>query len=708
MKAEKFARIAESLRQYRRAELREFEGDLDGDPIKKLYVDPLPGDAVLNSVLSSNTTFVLGRKGTGKSTVIARAQIELRQRQDSLSVYIDVKSLYDVFSAPIASGQPQTTSGVDDGVLKAHLLRKAFLGSVLAELLKEIDTVSDQMSLWDKWIGAGRSYQDVKRKLAELRSRLDRAELKDIELPILKEITRKCRRREQVEQSTTDSASVGGSFSASAPRVQVGASLKDFEKTLDDREIYEDYSDVVLRSFPFSEILSDIRAIIESCGLKRLVIFFDDFSELGLVDQKLFVDVILSPLNNSSGELVKLKIAGYPGRVYYGKIDSTKVDTIALDFCDLYEDVEVQSMEKSAIDYLTRLLASRFVAFGEKIEDYFDEKNGLDGHMRLLFEATFNVPRLVGALLHICYLDSVSKGLRITQQSIRLAARKYYETTVSQYFERMNRFALEPFENKLDRHNQQSLLRCVINQARDVRSAISDGRVGGAYFSDLRVAPVSHFFVTVSLAHIFQSLESNFLISRYKNTRDKDGKAGVVFAMYYGLSESERIQWGYPPGREYRNYFVQRCFDYSSVVQGFLSKNETIKCDSCGACFPLEQRAGIELYKWSCPECRDGLCRVVGLAEDFKYEVDSVRDEMMLDPIELSILSTLYDEGRAMRASEIGALIDATHQMVGRRTSKLRDRALVDKRQADDGAMKSQITEEARNIYFGEEVESVE
>lgn len=374
MEAEKFARIAESLRQYRRAELREFDGDLDGDAVKKLYVDPLPGDAVLNSVLSSNTTFLLGRKGTGKSTVIARAQIELRSRQDSLSVYIDVKSLYDVFSASSLAVQAPVGHEIDSGVLRAHLLRKTFLGSALAELLKEIDVVSEQMSLWDRWIGAGRTYQDVRRQLGELRARLDKIELKDIELPILQAITRKCRRREQVEQGGASSVGSDAGIANAVPKMQMSASLSDFEKTLDDKEIYEDYSDIVLRSFPFTEILADIRSIVDSCGLKRLVIFFDDFSELGLIDQRLFVDVILAPLNNSSGELVKLKVAGYPGRVYYGKIDSTKVDTIALDFCDLYEDVEVQSMEKSAIDHLSRLLRSRFEAFGENVEEYFDER----------------------------------------------------------------------------------------------------------------------------------------------------------------------------------------------------------------------------------------------------------------------------------------------------------------------------------------------
>ena len=91
----------------------------------------------------------------------------------------------------------------------------------------------------------------------------------------------------------------------------IHATLSDFDKSLDDNELYNEYSDIVLRSFPFDQIITEIRNLIAECGLKRLVVFFDDFSELKFVDQRLFVDVILAPLNNASNEAVKLKIAGY-------------------------------------------------------------------------------------------------------------------------------------------------------------------------------------------------------------------------------------------------------------------------------------------------------------------------------------------------------------------------------------------------------------
>jgi hypothetical protein len=507
-----FARIADSLRQYRRAELKDFQEELGKGPVDVLYVDPLPGDAVLQSVLSSNTTFLLGRKGTGKSTIFARAQSALRDRHDVLSTYIDVKSLYDIVDANDIPLNATEDLEIDSGVYRAHMLRKAFLGKVLAELINEINPLCDSMSLWDRWSGKRRSFAELRKSLENLHSRVTAPDLDRQELPILQQITRRWRTQQQNEtvgKSTLDS---GIAASLVGSKVGVHASMADFDKSLDDVETYNEYSDVVLRSFPFDELLSEIQDLVMEGALKRIVVFFDDFSELAFVDQRVFVDVILSPLNNASKEAVKLKIAGYPGRVYYGRIDATKVDTISLDFAVLYEDTEVQTMERAAIDYATRLLVTRFNAFGADITEFFDDSTPFEQHMRLVFETTFNVPRLIGALLHICFLDRVAKGQVVTPQSMRLAARKYYETTISQYFDRMNRFALEPFENKLDRYNQRQLLESVVWEARSVRSRINQGSVGGTYFTNVHNAPTSHFTVSTALGDVFESLESNFLV----------------------------------------------------------------------------------------------------------------------------------------------------------------------------------------------------
>lgn len=323
MDREAFSKISESLRQYRRAELRDFERDIGSKPIDQLYVDPLPGDAVLQAVTSSNTTFLLGRKGTGKSTVFARAQSKFRDRRDIVSIYIDVKSLYDVLDATEIQAEELEAAGISNSAYRSHILRKTMLARIITELLKEIGETCDKLTLLERWRGVKKQYEELKTSLHTIAARVRNSKLQAHEIPILQTISNQIRLKKQTEVSAKTtikgSASAKATIDSAELRAEVTGLLDEFDKTLDDSDVYNEYSDVILKSFPFSDIIAEIQTIITEAGLARLVVFFDDFSELKLVDQRLFVDVVLSPLNNSSNEAVKLKIAGYPGRVYYGK-----------------------------------------------------------------------------------------------------------------------------------------------------------------------------------------------------------------------------------------------------------------------------------------------------------------------------------------------------------------------------------------------------
>ncbi|MBI5687260.1 MAG: transcriptional regulator [Verrucomicrobia bacterium] len=697
---DRFAKIADSLRQYRRAELSDFQSDIGTNPVELLYVDPLESNAVLKTVMLNNTTFLIGRKGTGKSTVFAKAQIELRKREDAISIYVDVKSLHELLSTNEAVVQTIQDASISEPVFRAHSLRKGFLGAVISDLIKELKNAYEARSLIQRWIGKARGYHDVIAELEKLAADVKVAKLTQEEIPILRVISAKAKEAKKTKESVAANAKAEAKL-AHKSEIKASAGMETFDESIADNELYQEYADAVLRSFPFQELLSRIRELLGGVGLVRLFVFFDDFSELAWIDQKLFVDVILSPLNNASDETIKLKVAGYPGRIYYGKIDPGKIDIVGLDFYQLYKSQEIQNSETAAINYLERLLATRFHGFKENIAEYFDTTTPLADHYRSLFEVTLNVPRLIGYVLHYCYLDRVSKRQVITGASIRLAAQKYYETVIVQYFDRMNRFAMEPFERKLDRHNQQQLLRCLVEEARTVRRGITTGQIGGKFFDGLTNPPVSHFAVNPSMEKLLSALELNFLVTKYHEMRDKSGKDVSVYAFFYGLCEAERFPWGYPKGRrDDRSYFVQRCFNYNAAIQLFLSKNQTIRCDTCGACFAMEKRDTIEFYKWRCPECQTGTCAIVSLSDDFKREVETLKKDTMLPPVELEILESLNEEGVPMRAGEIAALVDVTHQLVGHRTSKLHEMGLVHKAYKD-GVNRSTITDKARQRYFG-------
>ncbi|HGY1016041.1 TPA: hypothetical protein ACNUUK_004398, partial [Aeromonas salmonicida subsp. smithia] len=220
MNLEKFSKIAESLRQYRRAELKDFEKDIGSKPIDSLYVDALPGDAVLRSVLSSNTTFLLGRKGTGKSTVFAKAQSELRSKRDIISVYIDVKSLCEVLDINELDNEELSNTGISILAYRAHLLRKAMLGRIISEMLKEISNTCERLTLLERWRGVRKQYEDLISSLNEISNRVKTSKLEQHEIPILQKISSQIKQRKHQENSQQSLLSAKGSAKLTSAKTE--------------------------------------------------------------------------------------------------------------------------------------------------------------------------------------------------------------------------------------------------------------------------------------------------------------------------------------------------------------------------------------------------------------------------------------------------------------------------------------------------------
>jgi hypothetical protein len=276
---DRFAKIAESLRQYRRAEMPDFEDEIGGNPVDLLYVDPLESDAVLKTVTLNSTTFLVGRKGTGKSTVFAKAQIELRKRSDAISIYVDVKSLHELLSTNEAVVQSLHDASISEPVFRAHSLRKNFLAAVVSDLIKELKSAYESRSLVDRWIGKARGYQDVIGELEGMAADVKVAKLSQEEIPILRIISAK----------TKDGSSIKGSVNTASkmeaklipkPELKASVGFETFDETIADSELYQEYADAVLRSFPFQQLLDRIRELLAGVGLVRLFVFLMTFRNL--------------------------------------------------------------------------------------------------------------------------------------------------------------------------------------------------------------------------------------------------------------------------------------------------------------------------------------------------------------------------------------------------------------------------------------------
>lgn len=694
----RFADAAQSLRLYRRAELVSEKNSTS--LIERLYVDPLPHDGVLSTMLRPNTTFLIGRKGTGKSTVFQRTQHDIRKHKTSISAYVDVKTIFEssdidqVLLQKIAE-QPNASS-VDE--IQKLLLYKAFISAVFTEIRTEIkkQLESSWMRLKDN-VGGGKR-RDVLEAIDDILDGTSEANFLDV--TGYQAIASKETERAKVAASGKASADIRieAAMTAGTGKASTGSSVEVAGQLEDETGAEQSYSRTLIRVFDLKSVMTRLADVLSSIGIKRLFIFVDDFSELPSDAMHVFVDTILAPLNNWSNELIKFKIAAYPNRIYYGRIDRTKIDEIYLDMFKLYGGQDAISMEKKSIEFTKRLFITRIREYCHADPIIFIDGRSDEQIYRLMFNATMGNPRNLGHLLHYLYESNLVHGNEITIKSIGDAAAKYFEEKVEPFFG-IQQFRHESFEERSSVFSLKELLESIVSQARSLRTyAKSDvtRRLGGRI-------PTSHFHVISAMEFVLSTLEMNFFVTKYYEMKDRDGRTVSIYALNFGLCSKNSISFGRPEGdREHRLYYVERIFDYTSIIRRHLQANQEIKCQECGAVHGLELLETIKTYGMLCPACRKGTCTVVNLSRKYEHLLKEISDELLLPPTELGILETLYSEGRNLAAADIAAELDCSYQLVGKRGKIMAGRGLVERPTAPGGRKLFALSDVARTHYFSE------
>jgi DNA-binding MarR family transcriptional regulator len=691
---EGFSEAAHSLKLYRRADLRDDE--TDESLIEKLYVDPLQNDGVLKTILKPSTTFIVGRKGTGKSTIFQRAQHGLRQREGSVTAYVDIKTVYEaaeVDPKALARIQAAGVAG-DDLTVQKILLHQSFIRAVLKDIQAELNKNLDHGTFSGLLKKLGLKKSDITSDIAELMS--EGVEFTETDLGLLRD--RKLHRTstEMRGSDTTSSKSVNFNLAANpSVKAEGGKSVKNkSENSLSDGE---EESTFILRTLNITGIISKLQDLLFSIGVKNLYIFIDDFSELPQHAMEIFVDSVLGPLNNWSNELIKFKIACYPNRVYLGPIDPQKIDQISLDLFRLYGETDVSTMEDKAVDFTSRLVESRMRHFVRKPFSHFCDGD-MNAIFKVLYFASMANPRSLGHLLSNLYDNFVTYGEKITVRSVQEASEKYFVEKIEPFFG-MQKFAHVSFSERASIYSLKELIEDIAIRAKELReykeSAVTQTIRGRT--------PSSHFYLPIQVESILETLELNFFVTLYYHMKDRDGNAVNVYALNHGLCQKYGISFGRPIGdRTYRLYFVERIFNYTSIIRSFLQKNQEIKCDACKSTFGLDQLESLQLFDMLCPKCRDGVCQVTNLSKKYRDKINEVDKNLLLPSTELGILETLYSEDREMVAAELAGELDCSYQLIGKRGRNLAEHRLVvrDKDPNRNNRRIFRLSASARADYF--------
>ena len=182
---ESFNRAVDSLRQFRRYEIFD---ENNKNLLDDIYVDPIEGDALLRLCLKDNTTVLVGRKGTGKSTIFMKMQNELRKSKDVMTCYIDVKTIFDTAKrnySTINYLKANSSKEIENYSIQRQFILD-FVSELVSEISKNYKTKIDQFK--DKLHIPSKVNASVK-KLEEIRNRIqNNAHLGSIELQTLQEI----------------------------------------------------------------------------------------------------------------------------------------------------------------------------------------------------------------------------------------------------------------------------------------------------------------------------------------------------------------------------------------------------------------------------------------------------------------------------------------------------------------------------------------
>ena len=266
------------------------------------------------------------------------------------------------------------------------------VGGTLHELFADLDELVEQANA-DNFVSVLGAYQTE----ATDRSQEDRSGQDGVTAEV---------KRQRRLPSATLSASATSNYSATTEQERA-------------------YADVLMRTFNIREYIARLRALLGKVSIGHLYVFVDDFSELPAEAMKVVVDSIVAPLNNWSDELIKFKVAAYPGRIYYGSIDKTKIDEVNLDLFALYGTTDHATMEDKAMDFTRRLIERRLRHYGDTDAlPYFvgEYQRNADEVWRQLFYATMANPRNLGYILYFMYESELLYDRPISAQHSRRGA----------------------------------------------------------------------------------------------------------------------------------------------------------------------------------------------------------------------------------------------------------------------------------------------
>lgn len=578
---DKFRGFVNSLRGVNRHYLEDLKNKKVS--IQDYYTDLLNNNSIANNLNASFTQLIIGRQGTGKTTLFHKSIDDLKKNKNIITIYLDAKefSVNTNNETLIEVESKEDNDRIRDKEIQEEELFKRFIELVIKELADVFYSKYKKRILLRPI-----TYFWHKRKKNELSSIENDFILKSRkEISILREIYKEKELAEAKLDKNKVVAKVKDSISVGVENEGVSRYWKG--ETRDDvLKVYLNLEDNLKDTF---------KKIKKKFKIEYIYIYLDDFSELSINNQQKISSFFIKPLVSDADNFIKYKIAVYNGKYSLKDIDNKYLNKVYLDFYRVYRDVD-KSMMDLAIDFNKRLIKRRIKHYFSKDSDFYSyfelERDKLH---ELFFKISFNNPRKLGNILDRCKDKALNYGNKITKDTI-------LSSTKDEYLERTKDNRIKNNEKShqwIDIDLQKYFFDKVVEELKEKQGEVIKGidKEENKGFKKT----YSHFYINVDYKNRFRGLEHLGLITSFmdggKNKTDR------FFVLDYGYCLANEIEFEMPDNNINIEFYSNNSFNMTELFERYLENMIIYRCENGHDFLQKDEIDKIKENNYYCTTC---------------------------------------------------------------------------------------------------------
>ena len=544
--------------------------------LAEYYVDYL---GFLRDVVGESDHLIVGRRGTGKTTLLYRGLIECINswtgkddiaKTKTLGIYIDLSKCQSL--------EDTTSKGFSEF---EHVFASELYESIKSELLRTWPALSKKQGLLTKIFSSMEivAQNETNEALNDLSKILIGGVLRTNNRSGTRKAVSSSEKQNSYQENLSLNAKVNPEASASTQRLN----------ELRSSQLLESTSNISYR-LNISDILRSLNQIREAAQINHIVIFVDEFSSLNSDLQRRFSTLLRKILGNHSGVFVKL--CAITDNYTLGSSIILQRDLFELNL-DLDSYVERSGSLGSAMKGLDRLTKSLIT---ERIESYAPDVKcdelfeNLEYSINEISKAAMGVPRTVGIILKQAFSRKLSESAGKIRKSdidygIKYASKAYLNQLIGSCGAAIPSYYKDIWDSLVEKAVEER-----------AKSETSSSHFMVLPKNELKLKFFNMFFIS-------------HLLTQGRTTK-KEKASRSLYCFDYGICVENNIVWGID-----KNVIRQQRFAYDKVLEPFDKYFEQVieKKWKCSVCSTIYQEndlhvAGIQLE--FCPKDRADLIEV--------------------------------------------------------------------------------------------------